>query len=699
MATMFSENNRISGRQAFRLLTYDLLGIGTLLMPSMLARTAGRDGIFCIVLGFLAALLYLRLLGVLAEDMAGSFAEYLEQKLGRFCGKLIEAGYLIYFVLLGSYTAYLFADIVLKDLLREESFYLVLIMILALAAYGLWGGIEGRARVYEILFWFLMIPLFLMLFSSLDEIQVDYWSPVFTADISGIFMGSYYAFLCFALVFLVLFLSGYVEKKRVLLAAARSSLLFVGIVHAVLYLVLLGIFGANALGEMEYPAVTLMSTVRISGGFLKRADAFIFAVWFFTLYALLNGCVFYGGRLLAGMAKILWKKEDATKRERYAALVVLVPVCVLACGFYLNDRWLEWYESSLWYIGTPFLVLVPVLLMAVRLFSDKRLRGRAGRAAALLAIVCLSGNLLCGCATAELEDRNFPIELAVDDPEHFAQSFLEAEGAGNRVVDYSHLKVLILSRTFVGDAQAMGELIDYLDGKDELPRNTYLVVAEDVEQLIGLKEVIGESIGSYLEEQFENVSQVKKQAYPTLGMLCQERANHMETLFLPIVSVEEDTPVIGEYFVWRRGEPAGAVDSATAMLSYFSGNRVDEYSLSLEDGTVITLFSPHNDVRFVGAAEEREIVVEVHCSGRFDSRGTALEENEDAKTAVERQLEVYMNGLAGAALDEQQIDLSGSYRKLGGNRRDWYALYAKGSEQYEQEITIAYRVDIDWINL
>lgn len=43
---MFSENNRISGRQMYRLMTYDLLGIGTLLVPQMLAKAAGETA-FC----------------------------------------------------------------------------------------------------------------------------------------------------------------------------------------------------------------------------------------------------------------------------------------------------------------------------------------------------------------------------------------------------------------------------------------------------------------------------------------------------------------------------------------------------------------------------------------------------------------------------------------------------------------------------
>ena len=45
---MFSSNEKISGRQAFRLLVFDLLGLGTLLIPAAVAGFCGRDGIFCI---------------------------------------------------------------------------------------------------------------------------------------------------------------------------------------------------------------------------------------------------------------------------------------------------------------------------------------------------------------------------------------------------------------------------------------------------------------------------------------------------------------------------------------------------------------------------------------------------------------------------------------------------------------------------
>ena len=65
---MFSDNNRISGRQAFRILTYDLLGAGSLLVPGILANRAGCDGIFSIGLAVVFALFYVKVLsGVLAD--------------------------------------------------------------------------------------------------------------------------------------------------------------------------------------------------------------------------------------------------------------------------------------------------------------------------------------------------------------------------------------------------------------------------------------------------------------------------------------------------------------------------------------------------------------------------------------------------------------------------------------------------------
>ena len=119
---MFSENNKISDRQVFRLLTYDFLGIGTLLLPTMLANTAGRDGIFCILAGLILAFLYLKILQYLMQNTEKSYPDYLKKCCGKVIGYLLWCGYFLYFMLMASYTAYLFSTLMLNGLVENISF-------------------------------------------------------------------------------------------------------------------------------------------------------------------------------------------------------------------------------------------------------------------------------------------------------------------------------------------------------------------------------------------------------------------------------------------------------------------------------------------------------------------------------------------------------------------------------------------------
>lgn len=73
-----------------------------------------------------------------------------------------------------------------------------------------------------------------------------------------------------------------------MIGAVCAALWFAVIVLLIMYMILLGNFGDRALGTMQYPAVILMSNIHLRGGFVKRLDAFMIAIWFFTLFALVG---------------------------------------------------------------------------------------------------------------------------------------------------------------------------------------------------------------------------------------------------------------------------------------------------------------------------------------------------------------------------------------------------------------------------
>lgn len=717
--SMFSENNQISGRQVFRLLTYDFLGMGTLLLPTMLADTAGRDGIFCILAGILSTFLYLKLLRYLLKGMKTSYPDFLKQKCGKVCGYVLWGGYFLYFILMASYTAYLFSTLMLNGLVENISFYLVLLLILLLAFYGMAGGIEGRARVYEMLFWFLMIPLFLMLFAACREVKPAYWSPVFVADGKEMLNGSYYVFFCYSMVSIVLFLKEYVSDDKKHISAAEKAVGFSGGVFAALYLILIGLFGVEALAQMKFPAVTMMSRVQVTGGFLKRTDAFMFSIWFFTLYAMLNSMVFYSGNLAAKVIRDCGGYLEGKKRM-LPYLILLLLVYGVAVLFYRNQQFLDRVTFLLWRIGTPFVVGVPVLLC---LAGEKPNRGMEERSSkenkderknhkkkvrvVVLACFLFGCLFLQGCNVAELEDKAFPVLLNIRDQDDFQNVWLNHEYAGNKEVDYNHLKVVLIERSFLEKEAEVEDMLSMLEQEKEVPWNAYVMTTESCDRLAQTEGKLDTLLGNYLEELLENTSGIDQKAYPTLGMLYEERANHLETLYIPFVdiegeqsgAVEDDTekPQITAYEVWKRGRAAGLVDTDTARAAFFTQNFADDYTLQLAPELYVKVDAASCRVKEtekigVGGLTEQIVAVTVTGEGEILSGTVSASEKEQL---LNTRMEDYLNAIAAHAL-EKEIDITNSYRNLGADNRTWYFKYQNTPAAYEKDIKIQYLVKINW---
>lgn len=725
--SMFSENNQISGRQVFRLLTYDFLGMGTLLLPTMLADTAGRDGIFCILAGILSTFLYLKLLRYLLKGMKTSYPDFLKQKCGKVCGYVLWGGYFLYFILMASYTAYLFSTLMLNGLVENVSFYLVLMLILLLAFYGMAGGTEGRARVYEILFWFLMIPLFLMLFAACREVKPAYWSPVFVADGKEVLSGSYYVLFCYSMVSIVLFLKEYVADRKKCVGAAEKAVWFSGGVFAALYLILIGLFGVEALAQMKFPAVTMMSRVQVTGGFLKRTDAFMFSIWFFTLYAMLNSMVFYSGNLAEKVIRDCGGYLEGKKRM-LPYLILLLLVYGVTVLFYRNQQFLDCVTFLLWKIGTPFVVGVPVLLC---LTGERKKHKKKVR---VLVLVCfLFGCLfLQGCNVAELEDKVFPVLLNIRDQDDFQNVWLNHEYAGNKEVDYNHLKVVLIERSFLEKEAEVEDMLSMLEKEKEVPWNAYVMTTESCDRLAQTEGELDVLLGNYLEELLENTSGIDQKAYPTLGMLYEERANHLETLYIPFVDIEreqsgavqDDTekPQITAYEVWKRGRAAGLVDTDTARAAFFTQNFADDYTLQLAPELYVKVDAAScrvKETEKIGAGGLTEQIVTVTVTGEGEILSGTVSASENpanseagntetniTNTSYEKmtrekeqllntRMEDYLNAIAAHAL-EKEIDITNSYRNLGADNRTWYFKYQNTPAAYEKDIKIQYLVKINW---
>ena len=373
---MFSNNNRISTRQVFRLFVFDFIGMSTLVLPAKLAGTSGCDGVFAIVAGGLFASLYLWYLAWIMNRMDSDLITYVRQSLPWWGAFVMLCFFAAYCILEASYGAYIFADVMKKGLVGGESYTLLLLLILAVAAYAIQSGIESRARVYESLFWVLFVPLFLLLWIAASDVNTVYLHSFFTTPVSEVAGEGLLVFEYLMPMFLVLFFPAYVRKdaQKKMVAAVYRALWVAVIVFALFDLILLGSFGERAMAQMRYPALTLMSNIHLRGSFLKRLDAFLLAIWFFTLFAFINVFLFYAKQLIAAIGGEFTghgnaeRQGDGLKMQKeknakvWSTIIAFLLVCGVAEGCCYGS-FAEWFEGYMTYVAIPLLILLPLIIV------------------------------------------------------------------------------------------------------------------------------------------------------------------------------------------------------------------------------------------------------------------------------------------------------------------------------------------------
>lgn len=539
----FAQNESISPRQLYRLYVFNLLGVGTLVLPNNLARL-GKYGFISIALGVFMAWLFMWIVSEVRERRKNIY--------DRGYDKITYAKMLIYDLIIAAYElsqaaflAWIFVKLIRDSLIPDESFTVVLLVIMAVCAYALSGGVECRARVYEVVFFFVLIPLAAMLLFAISDVRFDYLMIKdrvgMDFGIADIFAGAYYVFAASISVFNILFVRER-SVSQIRGSVSKAILTYAGILF-LLYAVLLGSFGKYSLSEIEFPAVVLMSDVQIKGSFFKRADALMLSVWFFTLFSVLNMSLYYAVLRCEDFAKNTAKVILTFNKNR---------------GFGNNkqlscDRQKSHDEgnSSIRSRCIIFVIAVTVTLAYILESGDEIVKKYLGflLCIAIPVIVVLTiGLMLTGCSAVELEERCFPTLAAVDivavatdettdkevvefyynmdksyEPEYADDIKTAVDSFEERLsqkADTNHLKVILIGKTLRNNKAAYSDFMEYCKTSKKFPRNTYVCMADDINDIF-------DNMGDYYEQKMNKENHEDGEPIITLGTLLDDYTNEI----------------------------------------------------------------------------------------------------------------------------------------------------------------------------
>lgn len=348
------ENEKLSSRQVGRLLFYDFFALPTLLLPKILTAAVGIDGFFSLVIG--ALLGYLLLLLVLTWLRCMENKKIEKSRVTAW----LAAGYWFLSIFAAAYAMQRLCGLICTYLIQETPVWLVMGALTILAVYGLCVGTESRGRMYELLFWFVLVPLAVLCLLSVSALEPEHWAPVAQADGSAFLNSVFVAAACFsASLSLPIYAELLADRERLGSALARSYLLGSGS-NLLLFLLLTGIFGVPTVARMDDAVIQLSALAKMMGGFFERQDALLCIIWFLALFAylenMLHAAVWSMGRL---------GKQQAQQWYVFGAGSI---VYVLALVFYRYPSAVQVYGTFCLTLGVPFLVLLFCAALVVSKF-------------------------------------------------------------------------------------------------------------------------------------------------------------------------------------------------------------------------------------------------------------------------------------------------------------------------------------------
>lgn len=340
-----------------------------LVIPHLAVAGAGKDGPIALAAGTAGAALYALLLLFFSDRLKSDYMTQCRRTLGRPGVVLFGLCYLVKYFFSAVFVLTLFTTIIHETILPHTSRKAILLFLFLISIYYGSRQFETRARLVEVLYLMILIPLGLLFLLGMFKINPANLFPLMTASPAAITRTGYGALLTYSALEILLFTAPSVtdkESKDTKRKKVVQAILFCGVFNLLILVVVAGLLGAGGAVRNIWSTVAVMQMIEIPGGFVPRQDAIMLALWMGSIFTIISTLIFY----LCFITKAMFN----CRRQRYilwfyatALFLCTMQPLPLPLLYYYYGRYLA-------YIGFPLSILLPsLLILAVRIKAGKEL--------------------------------------------------------------------------------------------------------------------------------------------------------------------------------------------------------------------------------------------------------------------------------------------------------------------------------------
>lgn len=311
---------KISLRQGILLLILALGAPSLRVMPNYLALNSRQAGWVAPVIAVIPGLLLVIILHKLfLRTRAESLYDIYDKIFGKVLNKFICIVYIGWITVLTALYLRMYGERVIGEILFEANLPFVLVVMAVFVLFIVNDKIDAFGRLGEILVW-VLISLFIAVFLFvLPQVKITNIYPVTYYDIVPILKGAVPILALSSYITLVMFLGDRISYKKDLKKLGTQMMLFYSFLLILLFLVTVGLFGANLIEQFVFPYYSTLKNIRIMES-IERLESLFISVWISSDFVIVT--LFF--IVVLTLIKRLFNMKSYKKVSPWAILIIFV---------------------------------------------------------------------------------------------------------------------------------------------------------------------------------------------------------------------------------------------------------------------------------------------------------------------------------------------------------------------------------------
>lgn len=358
------EKGKISAFQMGIMIYSTVLSSGVIVVPSLVARHAGRDlwisPMLAALIGILMVYVACRLNDYYPKE---TIIQYSVKLLGTIPGKVVGFFILFHYWHNSGFIVRQFGEFLKGSFLPKTPILAIMGGLVAVGVFAVRGGIEALARSSQIIAPAIIVLVLLIILLLIPDLKPNSMLPIMEKGLKPPFMGSVSLYSWFNNFILISFLLPYVTDRGKGMKWGVSAVAAVMTTLAVTNLITLFLLGGMT-DKFTYPVMVATRYISIAG-FLEHLESLVIAIWVLGLFIQL-AVTFYV--LALGTAQWLGHSD-------YKPIVLPFGLLILLSGIWAAPDLLQLSQfvgSSYVFYTLTIRTAIPLLLLGIALMWKRK---------------------------------------------------------------------------------------------------------------------------------------------------------------------------------------------------------------------------------------------------------------------------------------------------------------------------------------